>query len=140
MGLVTEAILARVVACYSPEEVVRGVIGLGRLADPKPTRSCTVSSNSGESAWLEFTALAAPHYEVARRVLGGVQYRVPYDAGPIEGDGATGLTPSLVRPLSKKGVFMVPGITWVTLIGHPSWRSSTRSDSRNPSMPCLEAP
>ena len=35
MGLVTERVLARVVACYWPEEVVRGVIGLGRVADPE---------------------------------------------------------------------------------------------------------
>src|SRR5829696_9868336 len=40
------------------------------------------------------------------------------------GGGATGLTPSLVRALSKKGVFIVAGITWVTLIGSFSRRSS----------------
>ncbi len=50
-----------------------------------------------------------------------------------------GFTPSLVRELLKKGVFMAAGMTLVTPMGHPSRFNSTRRDSRKPSMPCLEA-
>jgi hypothetical protein len=51
-----------------------------------------------------------------------------------------GLTPSLVRALAKNGVLMAAGMTLVTpMLFYPPCRSSTRSDSRKPSMPCFEA-
>ena len=59
--------------------------------------------------------------------------------GAYSGGKPLGFTPSLVRALSKKGVFMAAGITLVTPIGQPSCLSSTRRVSRRPTTPCFAA-
>jgi hypothetical protein len=82
---------------------------------------------------------SAPGDQVAGRMLGGVEDDVCDDVRFVDRRQVNRLDTELGATLTNKGVFMVPGSTWVTLMGNPSCLSSTRRVSRKPSMPCLAA-
>jgi hypothetical protein len=108
-------------------------VGLQPEADHEP-----VDQTGGELLAEDERPRRPADHEVPDGVL-GVPDGVHDDVGLVDGGGATGLTPILVRAWSDNGVLIVAGMMLVTLIGSFSRRTPIRSVSTNPSMPCLEA-
>jgi hypothetical protein len=94
-------------------------------------RSNKASTRRGESRWFKSKALAAPPtITVVGRMIGGVEDHISHGVRLVDRGHAHWLDArfgaSLIEEGSTKGVFIVPGITLTTLIGHSSSMSSRR--------------
>src|SRR5919112_2093228 len=113
---------------------------VGHLRAETPAHHNGVHQTRRETLGQEHALASTAGDYLPGRLLSAVENRIGHDPRLIDRGEPLGLTPSLVRALVKNGVLMAAGMTFVTpMVSHPSRKSSTRSDSRKPSTPCLEA-